>query len=49
MVCTLLLYWTQALAEQDDDTELKGQFTPVAQALADNEAKWRGWLDGSGS
>ena len=33
------LYWAQALAEQDDDAELKAQFTPVAQALTDNEAK----------
>jgi isocitrate dehydrogenase len=35
----LALYWAQALAGQDDDAELKAQFTPVAQALADNEAK----------
>ncbi len=35
----LCLYWAQALAGQDDDAELKAQFTPVAQALAENEAK----------
>jgi len=33
------LYWAQALAEQDDDAELKALFTPVAQALSENEAK----------
>jgi len=35
----LAMYWAQALAEQDDDAELKTVFTPVAQQLADNEAK----------
>jgi len=33
----LAMYWAQALAEQDDDTELKAVFAPVAQQLADNE------------
>jgi isocitrate dehydrogenase len=33
------LYWAQALAGQDDDAELKALFTPVAQALSENEAK----------
>ena len=33
------LYWAQALAEQDDDAELKALFTPVAQALSENEVK----------
>ena len=33
------LYWAQALAEQNDDAELKALFTPVAQALSENEAK----------
>ncbi len=33
------LYWAQALAEQDDDAELKALFTPLAQALTANEAK----------
>jgi isocitrate dehydrogenase len=35
----LAMYWAQALSEQDDDAELKALFTPVAQQLADNEAK----------
>jgi isocitrate dehydrogenase len=35
----LALYWAQALAAQDADAELKAVFAPVAQALADNEAK----------
>jgi isocitrate dehydrogenase len=35
----LALYWAQALAAQDDDGELKAIFAPVAQALAENEAK----------
>ena len=33
------MYWAQALAEQDDDAELKAVFTPVAQQLSDNESK----------
>ena len=33
------LYWAQALAGQDDNAELKALFTPVAQALSENEAK----------
>ena len=33
----LAMYWAQALAEQNDDTELKAVFTPVAQQLTDNE------------
>ena len=31
------MYWAEALAAQDDDTALKEQFAPVAQALAANE------------
>ena len=34
----LTMYWAQALAEQDEDMELKGKFTPVAEALA-NQAE----------
>lgn len=30
-------YWAQALAEQNDDQELSAHFTPIAQALVDNE------------
>ena len=33
----LAMYWAQALAEQDDDSELKAKFTPVAKQLTDNE------------
>jgi isocitrate dehydrogenase len=35
----LALYWAQALAEQSDDLALKEKFTPVAAALAANEAQ----------
>jgi isocitrate dehydrogenase len=35
----LALYWAQALAAQDDDAALKARFAPLAQALAENEAK----------
>jgi len=33
----LTLYWAQALAEQDIDTELKELFLPLSEALLDNE------------
>ncbi len=33
----LAQYWAVALAEQNDDPELKAQFTPVAKQLVDNE------------
>jgi len=35
----LTLYWAQALAEQDDDSDLKSIFTPVAEQLTLNELK----------
>lgn len=35
----LAMYWAQALAEQDDDSELKAAFTPIAEQLTSNEAK----------
>ncbi len=35
----LAMYWAQAAAAQNDDAELKARFTPVAQAMIDNEAK----------
>ncbi|MCW9025357.1 MAG: NADP-dependent isocitrate dehydrogenase [Gammaproteobacteria bacterium] len=35
----LAMYWAQALAEQNDDTEIKAMFTPVAEQLSSNEAK----------
>jgi len=34
----LALYWAQALANQDQDVELKHQFEPFAAALAENES-----------
>ena len=35
----LAMYWAQALAEQNDDSELKAIFTPVAEQLTNNETK----------
>ena len=35
----LAMYWAQALAEQNDDSELKEKFTPVAEQLTTNENK----------
>ena len=35
----LALYWSQALAEQDDDTDLAGRFKPLAEKLAEDEDK----------
>ncbi|WP_134091056.1 NADP-dependent isocitrate dehydrogenase [Olivibacter sp. XZL3] len=35
----LALYWAEALASQDKDTELSEQFSPVAKKLAAHEAK----------
>jgi isocitrate dehydrogenase len=34
----LATYWAQALAAQDEDSELKTKFEPVAKQLTDNEA-----------
>ncbi|MBF6056982.1 NADP-dependent isocitrate dehydrogenase [Thiomicrorhabdus heinhorstiae] len=33
----LALYWAQELAAQNDDTELKAKFAPLAQALSDKQ------------
>lgn len=33
----LAMYWAQALAEQNNDSELKAQFAEVAQKMQDNE------------
>ncbi|VAW96042.1 Isocitrate dehydrogenase [NADP]; Monomeric isocitrate dehydrogenase [NADP] [hydrothermal vent metagenome] len=41
----LAMYWAQALAEQNDDSELKKVFTPVAEQLVTNEAKIVGELN----
>jgi isocitrate dehydrogenase len=35
----LTLYWAEALAAQNKDTELKARFAPLAKVLAENEAK----------
>ena len=35
----IALYWAQALAAQDKETELKAYFAPLAKQLADNESK----------
>ncbi|TDP57403.1 NADP-dependent isocitrate dehydrogenase [Flavobacterium dankookense] len=35
----LTLYWAQALANQNNDTELKAIFTPIANELTTNESK----------
>ncbi|MEM7063985.1 MAG: NADP-dependent isocitrate dehydrogenase [Cyanobacteria bacterium P01_B01_bin.77] len=35
----LALYWAQALAEQDQNLELKAKFAKLAQSLSENEAK----------
>ncbi|WP_294821611.1 NADP-dependent isocitrate dehydrogenase [uncultured Flavobacterium sp.] len=43
----LALYWAQALAAQDKDTELKAKFGPIAKELTENEAKIDAELIGS--
>ena len=35
----LAMYWAEALAAQSKDADLKAKFTPIAQALTENEAK----------
>ena len=35
----LAMYWAEALANQNDNEELKAQFTPVAKSLIENESK----------
>ncbi|MEJ6566463.1 MAG: NADP-dependent isocitrate dehydrogenase [Flavobacteriales bacterium] len=35
----LAMYWAQELASQNDHAELKAQFTPLSEALAQNESK----------
>jgi monomeric isocitrate dehydrogenase len=34
-----VLYWAHALAAQEEDTELKATFTPMAEALTTNPKK----------
>jgi len=35
----LAMYWAQALAEQTEDKDLQAHFAPLAQSLADHEAR----------
>ncbi|GGK15022.1 isocitrate dehydrogenase, NADP-dependent [Yeosuana aromativorans] len=35
----LAMYWAQALASQNENTELKNHFSEISKALVDNEAK----------
>lgn len=35
----LAMYWAQALANQNQDAELKAKFTPIAEEMTANEAK----------
>src|SRR2546425_1201552 len=35
----LAMYWAEALANQSEDLELKARFAPLAERLAENEAK----------
>jgi isocitrate dehydrogenase len=43
----LALYWAQALADQTADRELQGQFRPIAERLAGNEARIVAELNGA--
>jgi len=42
----LAMYWAQALAAQDEDSEMKALFTPIAEQLTNNEVKIVGELNG---
>jgi isocitrate dehydrogenase len=33
------MYWAQELAAQNDDAELKAEFTPIAETMTANEDK----------
>ncbi len=35
----LAMYWAQAMAEQNDDAELRARFAPLAKSLAENETR----------
>lgn len=43
----LAMYWAQALAEQNDDAELKAKFAPIAKVLTENEDKIVSELNGA--
>ncbi len=44
----LAMYWAQALAAQTEDTALAAEFTPLAKALTENEAKIVAEIIGAG-
>ena len=35
----LALYWAEALAAQDNDADLKAEFTPIAKAMLEHETR----------
>ncbi len=41
----LSMYWAQAMAEQNDDAELRARFAPLAKSLAENENRIVGELN----
>ncbi|QYJ84862.1 NADP-dependent isocitrate dehydrogenase [Shewanella mesophila] len=43
----LAMYWAQALAAQESDSELQGYFAPLAKAFSDNEDKIVAELNGA--
>ena len=43
----LAMYWAQALAEQNTDSELKTHFTDIAQKLTENETQIVNELNGA--
>ena len=43
----LAMYWAQALAEQNSDSELKERFSNIAKKLSENEEKINGELLGA--
>ncbi|MDF3027757.1 MAG: isocitrate dehydrogenase, NADP-dependent [Fluviicola sp.] len=43
----LTLYWAQALADQNNDAELKAKFTPIAELLTSNKTKINSELIGA--
>ncbi|MBF0144089.1 MAG: NADP-dependent isocitrate dehydrogenase [Magnetococcales bacterium] len=45
----IALHWAQALAEQNEDADLKSHFAPIAKQLRENEAKiWEELKNGQG-
>jgi isocitrate dehydrogenase len=35
----LAMYWAQAMAEQNEDAELRARFAPLAKSLTENETR----------